>query len=216
MVFSDRLQSRYAAKFDSTGLDYLNRMQNSTRRMQTLINDLLDFSRVTSKGQPFQTVELDKVAREVLDDLETRIEQLGGRVDLEKLPRIEADPIQMRQLLQNLLSNALKFKRPELAPVVKIWSQSSPSNPLNCELIVKDNGIGFEEKYSERIFGLFQRLHGRLDYEGTGIGLALCRKIAERHGGGILAQSQPDEGATFIVTLPYKRFEPVETAQTSL
>jgi signal transduction histidine kinase len=136
---------------------------------------------------------------------------VGGRVEVGALPILDADPLQMRQLLQNLLSNALKFSRPEVPPVVKVFSLALPmpaadaagaATPRWCQLVVEDNGIGFDEKYLDRIFAPFQRLHGRSAYEGTGIGLAVCRKIAERHGGSITAQSTPGQGATFLVTLP--------------
>jgi signal transduction histidine kinase len=186
-------------------------MQNAASRMQTLINDLLALSRVTSKAQPFVTVDLNTVAREVISDLETRIERTGGQVLLGELPIIQADAVQMRQLLQNLIGNALKFHRPEVAPVVKVTSQILEGDERHtdgtCRLFVEDNGIGFEEQYLDRVFIPFQRLHGRTEYEGTGIGLAICRKIAERHQGDITARSVPGQGTTFVVTLPLKAKE---------
>ncbi|MFQ5752416.1 MAG: ATP-binding protein, partial [bacterium] len=183
--------------------------------MQTLINDLLTYSRVTSKAQPFVSVNLARVTQEVLSDLEVRIDEVGARVELFDLPTIDADSVQIRQLLQNLIGNALKFHRKEEAPVIKIQSEvlnghdpdngtEAPGNGF-CQLTVEDNGIGFDEKYSDRIFGVFQRLHGRSQYEGTGVGLAVCRKIVERHGGSIKAKSKPGQGAKFIVTLPLKQ-----------
>jgi len=199
-AFGDRLKTKCAAALTDDGRDYLERMQNAASRMQTLINDLLAFSRVTTKGQPFELVELSRVAREVLSDLEVRIEQTGARIEVADLPTLDADPMQMRQLLQNLIGNALKFRREHFKPLVKVSSR--PVNGAHCELRVEDNGIGFDMKYLERIFGMFQRLHGREHYEGTGVGLAICRKIAERHGGQITAESAPGRGATFIVTLP--------------
>ena len=192
-------------------------MKNAASRMQDLISGLLTFSRVTTQAQPHTSVDLRDVMQGVLSDLEVRIEQSGGRVDVGDLPVIEADGLQMRQLMQNLISNALKFHKPEEPPVVKVESRfinstngtgdQQLSEAKLCELTVQDNGIGFDEKYADRIFGIFQRLHGRSAYEGTGIGLATCRKIAERHGGSIEAKSAPGEGATFIVTLPVKRNE---------
>jgi signal transduction histidine kinase len=214
--FSDRLKTRYREAIDEQGRDYLDRMQNATARMQTLINDLLTYSRVTTKVQPFIPVDLAQIVAEVQTDLEMRIEQLGGQVEIEgNLPIIEADPTQMRQLFQNLIGNALKFRREEAAPVVKIRAQflngqattlvkHSPQTVL-CQIMVTDNGIGFDEKYLNRIFQVFQRLHGRSQYEGTGVGLAICRKIVERHGGCITAKSIPRQGATFIATLPIKQ-----------
>jgi PAS domain S-box-containing protein len=213
-AFGDRLEARCGDALTEQGRDYLDRMLNAASRMQILIDDLLAFSRVTTQARPFLQVELTPIAREVISDLEAVIESSGGRVDLAELPVVEADPAQMRQLLQNLLSNALKFRRPDEPPVVKISSRplDPPADPTLrqlaprqlCQLLVEDNGIGFDEKYLDRIFNPFQRLHGRSAYEGSGIGLAICRKIVERHGGAITARSAPGQGATFIVTLPFR------------
>jgi light-regulated signal transduction histidine kinase (bacteriophytochrome) len=136
---------------------------------------------------------------EVVKDLETRLHESGGRIDVGPLPAIDADPLQMRQLLQNLAGNALKFHREGVPPLVTVRGELENGR---CRVIVADNGIGFEEKYADRIFTMFERLHARARYEGTGIGLAICRKIVERHGGEIRAHGKPGEGATFIVTLP--------------
>jgi light-regulated signal transduction histidine kinase (bacteriophytochrome) len=215
-AFGDRLAAKWGEALGDEGGDYLRRMQSAAGRMQTLINDLLMFSRVESKAQPFVRVDLASVAREVIADLEVQIEQAGATVEVGHLPAIEADPLQMRQLLQNLIGNSLKYRRAETKPVVKVHglTQEETSPPsggelrpagLLCSIFVNDNGIGFDEKYLDRIFTVFQRLHGRTQYEGTGIGLAVCRKIAERHGGSITARSAPQKGATFIVTLPVRQ-----------
>ena len=206
IVFGERLKQKNVDKFDPDSLNYLDRMQQAGTRMQNLINDLLSYSRVTSKAQGFAKVDLAQVAGGVVDDLEGRIETVHGRVEVGPLPVIEAEPLQMRQLLQNLIGNALKFRRPDVAPCVKVGAQiiahaAAPDKKL-CQLTVSDNGIGFEEKHAERIFELFQRLHARHEYEGTGMGLAIVRKIAVHHGGDVVAKSKPGEGATFIVTLP--------------
>ena len=206
VVFGEHLKEANADKFGPESLDYLDRMQKAAGRMQTLINDLLSFSRVTSKAQPFRPVNLAEVAAGVVDDLEGRIELVKGRVEVGALPVIEAEPLQMRQLLQNLIGNALKFRRPEEPPVVKVEAQllpdpAAPGQKL-CRLTVSDNCIGFEEKYVDRIFNVFQRLHTRNEYEGTGMGLAIVRKIALYHGGDVTAKSKPGEGSTFIVTIP--------------
>lgn len=204
-AFSDRLRGKYADVLDDTANDYMERIQSAARRMQTLINDLLVLSRVTTQGQPFHPTDLTEIAQAVLSDLETTIEDAGGDVLVEPLPVLEADPLQMRQLLQNLITNGLKFRRPDVKPVVRVYSEpgrSADNGRVYCSILVEDNGIGFEEKYLERIFQPFQRLHGRSSYTGTGMGLAICRKIVERHGGLITAQSKPDEGTTFIVKLP--------------
>ncbi len=207
-AFGDRLMTRCAGELGEQGRDYLARMQSSATRMRSLIDALLSFSRVTTKAQPFASVDLNAIAKDVLSDLEDRIHRMGGRVDLGPLPTLEADGSQMRQLLQNLIGNGLKFARPDEPPIVQVASRELPAEEgaiPRCEISVADNGIGFEEVYLDRIFELFQRLHGRQEYEGTGMGLAICRKIAERHGGTITAKSAPNEGASFIVTLPLRQ-----------
>jgi PAS domain S-box-containing protein len=202
-AFGDRLKIKNGDHLGDQGKDYLDRMLSSAARMSQLINDLLTFSRVTTKSQPFAPADLSAVAAGVLSDLEVRITQTGGAVDVGPLPTIDADPLQMRQLLQNLIANALKFHRAGVPPVVTVRGevQQTGGRPT-CRLTISDNGIGFDEKYLDRIFQVFQRLHGRYEYEGTGVGLAICRKIVERHGGEITATSVPDQGATFIITLP--------------
>lgn len=212
VVFGDRLREKSGPALDDEALDSLERMQKAARRMQTLINDLLAFSRVTTRAHPFAPVDLAKVAREVVDDLEARIAQAGGRVELGDLPVVDAEPLQMRQLLQNLIGNALKFHCPDRPPVVKVAANKLSDFPPEslpggraaefCQLTVSDNGIGFDEKYLDRIFNVFQRLHARNEYEGTGMGLAIARKIVLHHRGTITAKSAPGQGATFIVTLP--------------
>jgi signal transduction histidine kinase len=210
-AFSDRLRSRCGATLDDNGRDYLDRVQNAAARMQTLINDLLTYSRVATKAQPFVPTDFVSITRAVLSDLEARIEQVQGRVEIGELPTVDADPLQVRQLMQNLIGNSLKYCRPEVPPVVKVWSKHLPHDPCSaaglpprpiCQIMVEDNGIGFDEIYSERIFTIFQRLHGRNEYEGTGVGLAVCRKIVERHGGTITARSTLGKGSTFLVSLP--------------
>ena len=209
-AFGDRLRSVQALKFDDQGRDYLDRMSKAAGRMHTLINDLLSYSRVTTKAQPFRLTDLQTIASEVLGDLEARIEETGGEVVIGDLPTIDADELQMRQLFQNLIANALKFRKPDTPPRVEITSDltegiSGESEAIRngaVRIIVKDNGIGFDEKYLDRIFTPFQRLHGRGEYEGTGIGLAVCRKIVERHGGQLTGTSSVGEGSIFIATLP--------------
>jgi len=198
-MFGDKLRRRYANELGDEGRDWLTRMMNAAARGQSLIQGLLAFSRVTTKAQPKIPVDLGQTAREVVGDLEARIADVGGRVEIGALPTIQADPLQMRQLLQNLIGNALKFRKPEEPPVVRL--EAAPSNGV-VHLSVADNGIGFDEKYVDRIFKLFQRLHERGTYEGSGMGLAICRKIVERHGGQITARSEPGRGTTFLIDLP--------------
>ena len=216
-------------------------MLHAAERMAVLINDLLAFSRVSSRGPHYVPVDLAEVVRGVLGDLEMRLLETDAEVVVEPLPTIDADPLQMRQLMQNLLSNALKFRRPDVTPRVVIsarWvgddaagrvevagaapkplfaDNDPPDANANAdadadadrghaelsmlELSIQDNGIGFDEKYLDRIFDVFQRLHGRSEYHGTGIGLAVCRTIAHRHGGTITARSTPGQGSTFLIRL---------------
>jgi len=207
--FVSCLRDEQAATLNSDGRDYLDRIQSAATRMTTLVSDLLEFSLVSSKGKPFVPVDLNEVVQGVISDLEARFVRTGGRAEVLELPTVASDPIQMRQLLQNLIGNALKFHRRGETPVVRVSAEllqgddaMGESSGGFCRISVSDNGIGFDEKYLDRVFTIFQRLHGRGDYEGTGIGLAICRKIAERHGGTITARSAPGQGATFIVTLP--------------
>ncbi|MDQ1636800.1 MAG: hypothetical protein QOF62_139 [Pyrinomonadaceae bacterium] len=221
LSFGDRLKTKAGESLDEDSRDYLQRMTSAAARMQTLITDLMSFSRVEIKGQAFVPTDLNVIAREVSADLETRIEQAGGRVEIEKLPTIDADPMQMRQLLQNLIGNSLKYYRAGVPPVVRISCQKPTARRLEsldesaaprqfCEILVADNGIGFDEKYLDRIFTVFQRLHKKGEYEGTGVGLAICRKIVDRHSGTITARSNPGQGATFVVTLPVIQPKEVE------
>jgi two-component system sensor kinase FixL len=211
-AFGDRLLTKEYERLSDQGKDYVERMLNAASRMQNLINDLLAFSRVTSQSKPFVRVQLDKILTEVLSDLEITIEQTGTVVYREPLPEIEAEPTQMRQLFQNLISNAIKFRKEHESPVIRIYARqiqrkahltATPGDEL-VQINVEDNGIGFEEKYLDRIFNIFQRLEGQ-KYEGSGIGLAICRKIAIRHGGDITATSQPGVGTRFIITLAVKQ-----------
>ncbi len=216
-AFGDRLASKHGGALDASGREYVRFMQEAAARMQTLLEDLLSYSRVTTQASPFSPVDLAEVARQVLEDLELRVEQTGGQVELGALPVIQADHTQMRQLLQNLIGNALKFHRTAVPPLVQVQAQvrGESGHDETCEIVVRDNGIGFEEKYLDRIFQPFQRLHGRESFEGTGIGLAICRKIAERHGGSITARSQPGHGTTFRVSLPLKQATKATAAATS-
>ena len=214
-AFATRLADGYPGVLDDRGRDYLVRITSAAVRMETLIGGLLDFARISTTRRPFTPVDLGDIASAVVHDLESGVERVGGRVEVGPLPTVEADSIQMRQLFQNLVANALKFRRPDIAPVVVIRSveaegggvvsaHSASRKPAACRLEFEDNGIGFEERYAARIFAPFERLHGRSQYEGTGIGLALCRRIVERHGGIIAARSTPGQGSTFVVDLPIR------------
>jgi len=204
-AFGDRLQSNFGDQLGEKGSDYIERMRNASQRMTVLINDLLTFSRITTKAEPFKKVDLQEVLDEVLEDLEIAIEESGANVSASELSVIEADYSQMKQLLQNLISNALKFSREDVPPEIRIESvirKEDAEEPDFLELQVSDNGIGFDPQYADRIFQPFQRLHGKNAYVGTGIGLSVCRRIVERHGGSVEVHSEPGAGSTFRILLP--------------
>jgi PAS domain S-box-containing protein len=209
-AFGDRLTGMLDDHADDRASDYLRRMVSAAERMQKLIDNLLSYSRVSSRGGDFTRVDLGEVVADVLVDLEAQVAATSARVEAGPLPRLEADGTQMRQLFQNLVSNALKYGPPEGVPHVRIDAEfldhkGRPAQRRGASAVrvrVRDNGIGFEPEYAERIFELFQRLHGRDRYDGTGIGLGVCRRIVARHGGTITAEGRPGDGATFVVTLP--------------
>ena len=206
-AFSERLRARFGVNIPEQGLEYLRRIDTAAARMQELISGILAYSRVSAKAQPLEEIDLEKIVLQVISDLEMRIAETGGRVELDSLCRIKADPLQIRQLFQNLIANGLKYRRPDIPPHVMVSSRIIPSPDAggteeSCAITVEDNGIGFAPESADRIFGLFQRLHGRSQYEGAGIGLAVCKRIVERHGGTIKAESSPGKGTRFIVILP--------------
>jgi PAS domain S-box-containing protein len=207
-AFGSRLTTRFRAGLADQGKEYIDRMLDSAGRMRRLIEDLLAFSRVNTKGAPFAPTDLNRLVREVLDDLEDQLDRTGGEVRADELPTVVGDASQLRQVFQNLIGNALKFARPGTPPVVRVTAvpfDQLPADPpagRGWRLTVSDNGIGFDPQYADRIFELFQRLHGRGEYEGTGLGLAIVRKIVLRHGATIAAHSRPDEGAEFVIDWP--------------
>jgi PAS domain S-box-containing protein len=204
--FADLLAAEYGPVLGTEGATYLDRILAGTRRMSSLIHDLLAYSRITSQARDFEPVDLNKVVEQALSDLQLRLQETGGQVNAGNLPEIEADPVQMEQLFQNLIGNALKFSRPGVPPVIEISGRIiAEDGNSTCRLEVRDNGIGFSQQYAERIFAPFQRLHTREAYPGTGIGLAICRRIVERHNGTIEAHGTPGEGSTFVIQLPAKR-----------
>jgi PAS domain S-box-containing protein len=199
-TFGERLRADTESVLSDRARDYLVRMEKASARMEQLLEALLQYSRVTMTGRPFEPVDLNKTLREVLSDLDLFIAESQGTVEIGSLPTVSADPIQMRQLFENLLLNALKFRKKESPPRVSVKETSHGGE--FAEIRVADNGIGFDEKYLDRIFQPFQRLSGELDYEGTGMGLAICQKLVERHGGKIIARSEPGKGSTFVIVLP--------------
>jgi signal transduction histidine kinase len=182
-----------------TSRDYLLRITRSAKRMSALLDAVLSYSRVVERPGSFALSDLSEIAREAVSDLELSITQSGAHVEIGPLPRAEVDPNQLRQLFQNLIENAIKYRKPGEPPDIKVVGEITDQC---CTLYIQDNGIGFRQRYVDRIFRPFQRLHGRNEYEGTGMGLSICRKIAERHGGTITAKSEPGQGSVFILTLP--------------
>ena len=200
LSFGERLEITAGAVLEGEARQHLARMLSAAGRMRTLINDLLLYSQVTTHIAAFSPTDLSGVAREVLADLETTVAEAGARVEVGNLPVIDADALQMRQLFQNLLGNAIKYRRPDVPSVVRM-NAANPDHHY-CTLTVADNGIGFGQEHADKIFRMFERLHGRAEYPGSGIGLAICRQIVERHRGTIAAAGSAGQGATFTVTLP--------------
>lgn len=199
-TFGDRLKRRAAPELDPSSLAIVDRMDAAAERMQTLIDGLLRYARVARRPRQLKRVSLNQVLGEVLEELSSAFEQQQAQVEVSPLPALAVDSAQIRQVFQNLLSNSLKFAREGTPPRIKIESRETDDGAYAISF--QDNGIGFEPKYAERIFGLLQRLHGRSEYEGTGIGLAICRRVVEQQGGSIQAQGRPGTGSTFTIRLP--------------
>ncbi len=213
-TFSDLLQVQYSDVLDEDGKKHINRIHNAAQRMQALIRDLLTFSKISDEKITFVKSDLNEVVNDVIKDFETTIGQKKARIIIEPLPKLNVNPGLMRPLFYNLISNALKYTRAQGTPEIIIRSETTTNkepangkeanNKIFCRIYVQDNGIGFDQKYAEQIFDMFKRLHGNSEFEGTGIGLALCKKIVEKHDGFISALSKENDGATFIISLPVK------------
>jgi light-regulated signal transduction histidine kinase (bacteriophytochrome) len=210
-MFSDRLLMSHKDSLNSDGQMYLTRIQHVAKRMQDLINDILRFSKISVEKDALEEVDLNEVVQEVLSEMETVIREKGAEVIVDELPRLPVNAVLMGPLFANLINNALKYCKRQARPQVRIRSDISiADNGMNgketdaryCRIYIEDNGIGFEQKYAEQIFDMFRRLHPSAEYEGTGIGLALCKKIVEKHNGFISARSRPGDGSVFIVSLP--------------
>jgi signal transduction histidine kinase len=227
MVFSDVVSMKLHGKVDQDVQNSLNKIVRASERMQKLINDLLKFSRHSNTIDDFKEVDLNELLAEVLSDMEADILKKEATVKVEKLPVIQAIPSQLRQLFQNLIGNALKFAKEGVSPLIRVNSETvenmkaTDSNGLSASktfhrIFVKDNGIGFDTKYAEDIFVVFKRLHSYHEFEGSGIGLSICKKIVDKHKGTIAAEGKLNEGATFIITLPEKQFiDPVLTEKVA-
>ncbi|WP_345077734.1 PAS domain-containing sensor histidine kinase [Nemorincola caseinilytica] len=211
-TFGDRLLEKYKDVLAGEGEMYLSRMNASAENMRLLINGLLDFSRITQTQAPFAQVSLSLVIKQVMTDLELKIEETGTVIEFGVLPVVDAVATHMKQLFTNLISNAMKFQKPGVPPVIRISSQPLDEDELQLQglparknyhkVTVVDNGIGFEAQYANRIFQVFQRLHGKSEYPGSGVGLAICKKIMEHHKGVIYAESSKGTGARFIIIIP--------------
>jgi light-regulated signal transduction histidine kinase (bacteriophytochrome) len=201
-TFGEMVKKNGAALLDQTSRDHLDRVLRSASWMRQLLRELLKLSRVTTTIEPSEEVDLVNIAREAVDVFEATITETGGRIEIDTMPVIEADESQMRQLFQNLIGNALKFRSRE-TPHIQVFGHLVGKG--ECEVLVEDNGIGFDQQFAELVFKPFERLSSRSQYEGTGMGLAICRKIVECHGGTIRAESKPGKGSTFIIRLPLKQ-----------
>ena len=199
LVFSDKLQTKYKDSLDAEVSQSLEKIAKASARMQSLINDLLKFSRQTTVNDDFVPISLDQLIQDVIADLEVEIETASAQLQVNTWPEIWGIPSQIRQLFQNLLSNAIKFRKKDGIPVVQIYHESW--NGLN-RVVIQDNGIGFDPKYSDEIFMVFKRLHSYHEFEGSGVGLSICKKIIDKHSGSIRAESKIDEGSKFIIEFP--------------
>lgn len=213
--FANLITNRYSNLFDADSMLFMGKISNSAERMSKLIKDLLNFSRISNHREDFKSVPLNDIVHRILDDQELRIKGLDVCVEVGDLPVIEGIPSQMDHLFNNLISNALKFVRPGVQPLLRIDVQAVSGEAYiglvpdrtYFEITIEDNGIGFDEKYVDHIFNVFQRLHGKSAFEGTGIGLAICKRVVMYHHGYITARSQPNEGTTFVVVLPESQFQ---------
>lgn len=214
-MFCDRLLSSHQHTLNKDGQLYLSRIQQVSRRMQDLINDILKFSRITVESESFTEVDLNGVLQEVLSELEAPIREKKAEISLDPMPVVSVNAALMIPLFSNLISNSLKYCKIDTPPRIRVRYETSPAVDEHagnggteggryCRIYVEDNGIGFDQKYAGQIFDMFRRLHPSVQYEGTGIGLALCKRIVEKHGGFISARSKLGEGAVFVVSLPLK------------
>lgn len=215
LVFSDKIQSKYKNVIDEELDKSLDKIVKASERMQLLINDLLKFSRDTSLSEDFALIDLNQLIDDVLADMEIEIERNEAQLQIDELPKIWGIPSQMRQLFQNLVSNAIKFRKKDTLPQIHIFSEPKVllSDAINerelCRIVVQDNGIGFEQKFANEIFVVFKRLHSYHEFEGSGVGLSICKKIIDRHNGFITAESKIDHGSRFMIDLPIAKLNTV-------
>lgn len=206
LAFTQLLMTGKYGQFNEKGEQFVRYIREAAVRMDALLNSLLHYSRISSSPEDEEDIPLGKVVGDACRDLQLRIEESGASVQIDELCQVHGNAAQLRQLIQNLLGNALKYRAPGVPPVIRIYSEEDPDLG-RCKVCVADNGIGFDMAYSDQIFDVFKRLHGRGEYEGTGMGLAICRKIVERHGGRISVQSEEGKGTEFCFDLPLARGE---------
>jgi len=213
-IYANLLLNKHSVEFSTSANSHLQKIISSSDRMRTLIHDILSFSQLLDNDDKYELTDLNVLAKELLKDFELVIEEKKAAITIEDLPAIEVNPGQIRQVLQNIIGNALKFSRPDAVPEInisgkRIWENSFDSKPQTdgpyASIHIKDNGIGFDEKYMSNVFTLFKRLHTKDKYEGTGIGLAITKRIIEKHNGQIIACSQEGKGSEFIFVLPVKQ-----------
>ena len=218
-IFCDHLEINHKSVLNDDGKNNIEKIQRSCKRMQELIQDILTFSTLTMDKRQFEKSDLNELVKDVLNEMDGYINEKNANISVENLPSMFVNPVLIRPLFHNLISNSIKYSKKEVSPVIRISSDyefseaetenNGHGNNRYCRIIIEDNGIGFEQEYSEQIFGMFKRLHGKNQYHGTGIGLAICKKIAEEHNGYISAISKVNEGATFIVSLPMHEEEEI-------
>lgn len=207
-TFSDRINSKFGDSLDEEGHLYMEKMQAACTRMQKLINDILAFSKISTAKNLRVKTDLNAIIEDVLADIDVQVHEKNAIVEIDPLPELPVYPLLIKSLFQNLINNAIKYSRRDVAPSIKISSKIDTHSDEKlsvtdyCRIYVQDNGIGFEQEYADQIFTMFRRLHSSSEYEGTGIGLAMCKKIVEEHQGHISAKSIPEQGSTFIVSLP--------------
>ena len=223
-TFSDLLYVRYNDNLDENGKMHIHRIKTAAERMQLLIQDILTFSKMSLDKMDYVNSDLNLIIKEVLTDLQETAQKEDATITIGSLPTLPVNPILIRPLFSNLISNAIKYRRPDVKPVINIFTENDVDevrkngNDINkkyCRIYVQDNGIGFDQKYAEQIFGMFQRLHSNKEIEGTGIGLALCKKIVEEHKGFISARGEINKGSTFVVSLPVLQMEEVPLDHTT-
>ena len=210
-TFTDLLHTKYKNLFDDDAIKYINRIQNAAERMQALIKDILEFSQLSNDNSRFINTDLNVLVKEIIADKEALVQEKKAIINVTTLPSLYVNPGLMRPLFSNLIGNALKYCKKDIDPVINIYAQqdcgedNGSGNRKFCRIFIEDNGIGFDQKYAEQIFEMFTRLHGNSQYQGTGIGLALCKQIVEKHQGFISALSKENAGTTFIISFPHKR-----------